>query len=125
MLIMLLVTGLLPDFGRSFIYSLKQQEEINAVMVKKSLLSVKVALAATVAAQIFELIFAYVGMMEGWIGSVNSWESVLPACMAVFGGNAVYGIIAIIILLPVYARLKVRLISMEVEDIVRIISNAV
>lgn len=58
-LIMLLITGLMPDFVRSFVYTLKQQEEITAVQVKKSLFSVKLAMVTAVISQLLVLVYCF------------------------------------------------------------------
>lgn len=112
-LIMLLITGLMPDFLRSFVYTLKQREEITAVQIKKSLFSVKLAMITAVVSQLLMLAYCFVSMMNGLDLAAGNFELVLAAGMGVFGGMAIYGILPVIILLPVYARLKVRLISMQ------------
>lgn len=112
-LLMLLISGLLPDFLRSFVYSLKNREQITKMQIERSLLSVKLAMAAAVAAELFVLVFSFVSMMSGLLAFAGELEEVLPASLAAFGGMAVHGVLAVIILLPVYARLKVRLLSMQ------------
>ena len=50
------------------------------------------------------------------INSITAYSDrlgeVLPYSLAVLGGNAIYGLIVTMILLPVYARLKAQMISM-------------
>lgn len=112
-LIMLAVTGLLPDFLRSFTYGLKQPDQISAAAVKKSLLSVKLAMATAVTANLFVLIYSFVSLFANLYTVGASTEESLPVSLALLGGEAIYGILAVIVLLPVYARLKIRLLSME------------
>ncbi len=111
--IMLLIAGLLPDFFRSFLYSLKRSKDITVLQLKKSIISVKLTMAAAVSAELFLMAFLFVSMMTDISTVSGGLEDLLPVSLAVFGGNAVYGILAVVILLPVYARLKVRLIAME------------
>lgn len=111
-LIMLLITGLLPDFFRSFTYGLKQPETISAVQVKKSILSVKLAMTTTVIVNLFVLIYSYVSLLANLHTVSAPAEESLPASLALLGGESIYGILAVIVLLPVYARLKKRLISL-------------
>lgn len=108
-LILLFISGLLPDFLRSFVYSLKEADEITVIQVKRSLLSVKLAMMIAVASQLLVLVYLYVSMVQ------NSFLAgeVSLVVLAAYGGNAIYGILAVIVLLPVYARLKVRLFSMQ------------
>lgn len=109
-LLMVTVTGLLPDFLRSFVYSLKKQEEIAAIRLKRSLLSVKLAMITAITTQLFATAFNYVSLLT----SVHSDDTaVMCAGLAVLAGSSVYGILVVLILLPVYARLKIRLINLE------------
>lgn len=113
-LLMLLNTGVLPDFFRSFIYCLKQPEDITEIQVKRSLLSIKLAMVTAVVAELFELSFCFVSMMNNFSSmdiSKESWAVFLN--LTAFGGCTLYGILAVLILLPVYVRLKIRFILMQ------------
>lgn len=113
----LLITGLLPDFLRSFVYTLKQREEVTAVQVKKSLLSVNTAMAAAVAADLLVLVYSYIlAMATTWSNSADDLARTMPLSLAILGSCAVSGLLAVIILLPVSVRLKARLISMQTEQ---------
>lgn len=108
-LLMVTITGLLPDFLRSFVYSPKKQEEITAGQLKRSLLSVKLAMITAITTQLFATAFNYVSLLT----SVHSDDTaVMSAGLAILAGSSVYGILVVLILLPVYARLKIRLISL-------------
>lgn len=111
-LLVLFITGLFPDFLRAFVYTLKKQEEITVIQVKKSLLAVKLAMITAVVSQLFVLVFCYVSMLRDMHGTLSD-QVLFPTTLALYGGCAIYGILAVLMLLPVYARLKVRLISME------------
>lgn len=108
-LLMVTITGLLPDFLRSFAYSLKKQEKIADIRLKRSLLSVKLAMITAITTQLFATVFNYVSLLT----SVHSDDAaVMSAGLTVLAGSSVYGILVVLILLPVYARLKIRLISL-------------
>lgn len=111
--ILLFISGLLPDFLRSFVYSLKEADEITVIQVKRSLLSVKLAMTIAVASQLLVLVYLYVSMMQDSFLTAEVPGEVSLVVLAAYGGNAIYGILAVIVLLPVYARLKVRLFSMQ------------
>lgn len=109
-LLVMAITGLLPDFLRSFVYSLKKQEEITARQLKRSLLSVKLAMITAVTAQLFAMAFNYVSLLAS-VPADNT--AAMSAGLTILNGSFIYGILAVLILLPVYARLKIRLISLE------------
>lgn len=112
-LILLFIAGLLPDFLRSFVYSLKEADKITVVQVQRSLLSVKLAMAIAVASQLLVLVYLYVSMVQNTFLTAEALGEFSLVVLAAYGGNAIYGILAVIALLPVYARLKVRLFSMQ------------
>jgi len=111
MVVMLLITGLFPDFFRSFVYSLKKEEEITIVQLKRSLLSVKLAMVTAVVFDLFVMIFCFVSMMRN-MSFPGVADAVWPMGLSLYAGYAIHGILPVIFLLPVYARVKVRLISM-------------
>ena len=112
-LAILLITGLLPDFFRSFIYAFKQPEEITVQMLKRSLFSMKLAMITAMVSEAFGIVISFVSMIYGNIllGYSSLSAETLPICLMGLGGAAIHGILVVIVLLPVYARLKVRLIS--------------
>ncbi|MCI8463801.1 MAG: hypothetical protein HFG25_12820 [Lachnospiraceae bacterium] len=111
-LLMLLVTGLFPDFLHAFVYCVKNPEELTAVQVKKSLLSVRLAMLTAIIADLLVLIYCFVAMINSITAYSDRLGEVLPYSLAALGGNAIYGLIVTLILLPVYARLKAQMISM-------------
>lgn len=117
-LLMLLVTGLLPDFFRCFVYSLKKQK-IMVKQVKRSLLSVKLAMATAVTAQLLASVYSFALLWdnyETYLGlEKNDASIVLAGNLSVWGGMFVHGLVVAAVLLPVYARMKIRLISMGAD----------
>lgn len=80
---------------------------------KKSLLAVKPAMVIAVTANLFVLIYSYVSLFANLYTVSTSPEDSLPVSLALLGGEALYGILAVIVLLPVFVRLQARLISMK------------
>lgn len=112
----LLVTGLLRDFLRSFVYLLKQAEDIAAVQVKRSLLAVKVSIAAAVVSDLMVVVYFYiVGMMTSWGKSADELTELMPLILGTVGSYAAIGLVVVFVLLSVYARLKARLINMQAD----------
>ena len=111
--IALLVAGLFPDFLRSFVYMLKEKETITTIQVQKSLMAVKLAMAVAIVSNLFVLVFLFVSMAESFTIYADQLETLFPYSLEALGGNAIYGLLAVMLLLPVYARLKIRLLSME------------
>lgn len=105
-LVVLLITGLLPDFLRSFVYGLMKKESITTTRLKRSLFSVKLAMISAVIFDLFSLIFNFVSITSS-LFEMPEWTVLLP----IYGGTAIHGILPTILLLPIYARLKIRLIS--------------
>lgn len=112
----LLSAGLLTDFLHSFVYALTKAEGVSAVQVKKSLLSVKTAMAAAATVDMLVLVYSYVSAMLGaWTWSVDKLAETMPLSLAILCSCAFSGVLAVLILLPIYARLKVRLIDVQAD----------
>lgn len=110
--IMLLITGLFPDFLRSFVSSLKQKEGITAVQIKRSLLSVKLTMITAIVSWLFLSAVSFVPFMA----ELSTFEGDLGAYLTLIfadqSAGFLYSIVVVLILLPIHTRLKVRLISM-------------
>ena len=110
-LVMLLITGLLSDFFNSFAYSLKKQSNVTTIKIKRSLLALQTTMLTAVAAQAVIVIFYYVSLMSDPYNDLSG--NISAVTFAILGGGAIYGALTVVILLPVWARLKARLISMR------------
>ncbi len=113
MLVMLLVTGLLPDFLHAFLYSFQQPEKIEKVPLRRALLSVKLALGTVLVAGLADFAYSFVSMAVSF-SYMSPQESAGGAAqmlsMAFLAGSLVHGIFPVLLLLPVYARLKIKLL---------------
>ena len=109
-LLMLAITGLFSDFLHAFTYSAQKQKEVAALQLKRSLLSVKLAMITAIVTLVFALAFNFVSLMTSVSYDI---PSALTAGLAVWGGSSFYGILIVFLLLPVYASLKIRLLSQE------------
>lgn len=109
-LVMLAITGLFPDFLHAFLYSAQKQKAATALQLKRSLLSVKLAMITAIVTQVFALAFYYVSLMSS-VPDDHVYS--LLYGLAVWSGSSVSGILIVLLLLPLYARLKIRLFSQE------------
>ena len=109
-LLMLAITGLFPDFLHAFAYSAQKQKEVTTLQLKRSLLSVKLAMITAIVTLVFALAFNFVSLMSSVSYDI---PYALIAGLTVWGGSSVYGILFVLLLLPVYARIKIRLFSSE------------
>ena len=81
-------------------------------MLKRSLFSMKLAMITAMISEALDIVLSFMGMIYGNIvQGLSLSNETLPISLMVLGGNAIHGILVVIVLLPVYARLKVRLIS--------------
>lgn len=116
--VMLLATGLLPDFFRIFLYQWKEMDEVSEAQLKRSLLAVKLGMATAGASQLLSMILGFVDMLghfDTLSASMSSWLALYNG-LILYGGSAVHGILAIMILLPLYAWLKSRLIADKKQE---------
>lgn len=113
--IILLFTGLLPDFLRAFVYDLKEPETIEPAKLKKSALSVKISMKAVLALQLFDLVCSYAATMAG-LFDLEEIKNLAILCLGRCASHAICGTLAVLALLPVYARLKIMLIEQDMAD---------
>ena len=109
-LLMLAITGLFPDFLHAFVYSVQKQKEVTTLQLKRSLLSVKLAMITVAVTLVFALAFNFVSLMSSVSYDI---PSILLVGLAMWGGGSVYGILIVFLLLPVCVRIKIRLLSQE------------
>lgn len=105
--LILLITGLLKDFVKAFSYLFKKKEEIAEISLKRALLSVKAAMAMAVLSNLFKQIIVFIQISNGY-QSIELFREGLFVSLAGFGGNAIHGVVAVILLLPVYIRLRLK-----------------
>lgn len=108
--LVLALAGLLKDFGKAFSIAIKKEKNITIQQIRKSMLAVKTAtLTVNVASGLSFFIGLIIslktwGRMEMETESFSFWTAV--ALLSV-----VYGLVITLILIPVYIRLKNKLIE--------------
>lgn len=105
--IVLAVTGLLKEFGRAFAYCFKGESELTAAQVKRAAFSIKLSIVTALLTGILMTIVVTIGILYSpVVGQTDN----LPL---VFGNSIIgmlYSIIAAILLLPIYAKLKIKIL---------------
>ena len=102
-IIMLLITGLLPHFFKSFLYGFGQTDCADRNIYTKCLLSVKTAILTSL---ISGLRATTVSVMD--ILSRSDVEKHVGLFLSVASTGFLYGIIIAILLMPLYIRLKAK-----------------
>ena len=83
---------------------------MTTLQLKRSLLSVKLAMITVAVTLVFALAFNFVSLMSSVSYDI---PSILLVGLAMWGGGSVYGILLVFLLLPVCVRIKIRLLSQE------------
>ncbi|WP_300804299.1 hypothetical protein, partial [uncultured Acetatifactor sp.] len=99
-------------------YQWKEMDEVSEAQLKRSLLAVKLGMATAGASQLLSMILGFVDMLghfDTLSASMSSWLALYNG-LILYGGSAVHGILAIMILLPLYAWLKSRLIADKKQE---------
>lgn len=108
--IVLTVAGLLKEFGRAFAYCVKDESEVTAAQVKRAAFSIKLSIVTALLTGVLMTVVTVIGILYS---PVVSQPEFLPL---VFGNSVIgmlYGTIAAVLLLPVYARLKSKICTKE------------
>ncbi len=108
--IVLAATGLLREFGHAFVYCVEDDSEVSAVQIRKAAYSIKLSMvtalltgAVTTAVLLISLLYSpLVGQTEYF-----------PLLFADSVIGILYGMIAVISLIPIYASLKIKILTEE------------
>ena len=109
-LIMLLVTGTFKNFVYAFVYCVEQNPDITVLQMKKSLFSLKLSM---VTALLSGVSMAFVTIIDIFVHlsveQVDFWGMFfyIP-CLCIL-----YGVLAVMLLLPIYARLRKKSLSIQ------------
>lgn len=107
-LLLLLITGLIPDFLRSFVYCFTYKENISVVQLKRSIFSVKLAMFTALIVQFFISVLYFISFMaelNTFDGEVMTYITVV---FAEIGAQFICSIAIILLLFPIYVRLKMK-----------------
>ncbi|MBQ8519220.1 MAG: helix-turn-helix transcriptional regulator [Agathobacter sp.] len=104
------VAGMLQDFGRAFRIAIKKDDLASKQQIHRSLLAIKTAIYGINIGGALSFTIGLVISLKEWSGIDNEPEA-LPIWIAVSFLGIVYGLVATLILIPVYMRLKAKLIE--------------
>lgn len=110
--VMLVATGLLKAFGSAFMYCIKDEADINTVQMKKAACSIKLSMITAVCTGFFFGIAEIIAILFHAAGNKPmTWDLAFAyPCLDMW-----YGIIAVLLLLPVYAQITLKLLEKEKE----------
>ena len=109
-ILVVMVAGMLKDFGKAFQIAIKKDILVNKQQIPSSLLAIKTAIFAVNIGGALSFSIGLVIALKVWSGTGNEPET-LPVWLAVAFLGVVYGLVATLILIPVYMRLKAKLIE--------------
>lgn len=110
MILVLAIAGMLKDFFKAFPTALKRGELENKVQIQKLMLAIKTAIYGVNIGGILTFIIGLVVSLYVWSSMECEPES-LSIWMAVALLGIVYGIVITLVLIPIYIRLKAKLIE--------------
>lgn len=99
----LAVAGLLRDFVRAFGYCVADASNIAHMQVKKAADAIKLSMVTAVLAGVMIAIYRIIGLLYS---PVVAEPEFMPLFLADMMIGILYGIVVIILLLPIYGRLK-------------------
>ena len=105
-LLVIAISGMLKDFIKAFPLAMKKIESTEICQVKRSLLAMKTAI---VTINVVGVAISVIGVII-ICGKLVEWESIGPN-LVVAMLTIIYGLAATLLLIPIYIRLKVKLIE--------------
>ena len=109
-ILVLVVAGMLKDFGRAFQIAITKDNSIRKHQIHRSLLAIKTAIFGVNTGGFLSFVIGLTTFLKMWSGIYNEPE-VFPTWIAVALLGVVYGMVATLVLIPVYMRLKGKLIE--------------
>lgn len=108
LLLVLVMSGMIKDLFCAFRYAFKTDLQINVSEIKKAILAVKTAI---ITANVTGILFALIGTIISLQSGIDMDKEYLLLWIAVSMLSICYGLMISIILIPVYTRLKNKLIA--------------
>lgn len=106
----LAVAGMLKDFGKAFKTALKKESSISKWQIHRAMLATKTAIFGVNIAGVLSFVIGLVVSLKTWSNIENEPES-LPLWIAVALLGVVYSLVVTLVLIPIYMRLKGKLIE--------------
>lgn len=108
--VILFATGLLKEFGYAFMYCVRNDSKETAAQIRKAAFSVKLSMVTALLTGAVITIMMVIGVVYSTLPEQPEYFSPLFATAST---GILYGITIVVLLLPVYARLKSKIITKE------------
>ena len=110
MLFMLIFTGTIKNFGLAFVYCVAKNAEVTLSQIKTSLFAVKLSMVTALLTSISMSIMMVIDILSHlYIEQAEMWGFMFSVpCI-----NVLYGVLAVMLLLPIYARRRVMALKKE------------
>lgn len=105
--IVLVATGQLKEFGHAFVYCVKDDSEVAAAQVRRAAFSIKLSMVTALLTSVLMTIVVTIGIL---------YSPMVVPTEYLFGDSIIgmpYGIITVILLLTIYAKLKNQILTKE------------
>lgn len=110
MLIVLVTSGMLKDFGRAFVYCVKDVQRTAAEQLKRAAYAVKLSMVTALLTGMLMTMLAAISILYS---PMMQEPRVAPVLFASSLIGLLYGIIVAILMIPIYARLRAKIVAME------------
>ena len=104
----LFAAGMLKDFGKAFLIVTRKDSSISRQQIEKSLSAVKTAMISTNISGILQFVIGLIISLKDFSGRTDELQSLVIWIAVAFLGIA-YSLIATLVLIPIYMRLKSKL----------------
>lgn len=109
-IVVLFAAGMLKDFGKAFLIAIRKENGIGREQIRKSLLAVKTAIISINVSGMLQFVIALIISLKTWSGMQEELETFVIWTAVAFLGF-VYALVITLILIPIYIRLKEKLIE--------------
>jgi len=109
----LFTAGQLKDFGKGIINAFKKSDRFSIVQKENSLQAIKTAIGAVNVAGVLSFVVGVIESLRMWANCENLLDRIdsFILCIAVALLGIVYGFVTTLILIPIYMRLKGKLVE--------------
>lgn len=104
----LICTGTIKNFGLAFVYCIEQNAEVTIAQIKTALFAVKLSMVTALLTSISMAIMMVIDILGHlYMDQAEMWGFMFSVpCISIL-----YGVLAVILLVPIYARLRVMAIE--------------
>ncbi len=108
--IVLTATGLLREFGHAFVYCVEDDYEVSAAQVRRAAYSIKLSMVTALLTGAVTTVVWLIGLLYSPLVGQTEFYPLLFADSVI---GILYGMIAVILLIPIYASLKIKVLTKE------------